>query len=115
MIGEPYHFLKLTGSNRNSIVLTGLREMTEYQITVQAYNDYGETDYSRILVARTGQSGTRLKSELESNMLACRYSEDLNRFAHPHNLGFPPEETLDPWLPIERPSKTLISLCGCTG
>ena len=58
MIGEPYHFLKLTGSNRNSIVLTGLREITEYQITVQAYNDYGETDYSQLLVARTGQSGT---------------------------------------------------------
>ena len=22
------------------------------------------------------------------------------------NLSFPPEETLDPWLPIERPLKT---------
>ena len=27
--------------------------------------------------------------------------------------NFPPEETLDPWIPIECPSKTLIRLCGC--
>ena len=79
--------------------------MTEYQITVQAYNDYGETDYSQILVARTGQSGTLLKSEPVSSIrykLACRYSEDLNQSAHPHNLSFPSEETLDPWLPTDR-------------
>ena len=29
--------------------------------------------------------------------------------------SFPPEETLDPWLPIERQLKTKISLHGCTG
>ena len=29
------------------------------------------------------------------------------------SLSFPPGETLDPWLPIERPWKALISLCLC--
>ena len=40
---------------------------------------------------------------------ACAYSKDSNQFAYLHNLislGFPPEEMLDPWLPIESPSKT---------
>ena len=31
------------------------------------------------------------------------------------SLSFPPEETLKPWLPIGRPSKTQISLHRCTG
>ena len=30
-------------------------------------------------------------------------------------LSLQPIETLDPWLPIERPSKTLIRRRGCTG
>ena len=30
-------------------------------------------------------------------------------------LSFPPEETLPPWLHMKCPSKTLISLCICTG
>ena len=29
------------------------------------------------------------------------------------SLSFPPEETLEPWLPIECPSKALIRLCRC--
>ena len=36
-------------------------------------------------------------------------NKDTNQSAHPHsiiNLSFPPEKTLAPWLPIERPSKT---------
>ena len=38
--------------------------------------------------------------------------------AHPHDLislNLPPEETLDSWLSIEGPLKTLTRLCGCTG
>ena len=31
------------------------------------------------------------------------------------SLSFPTEEALDPWLPIERLSKTLIRLRGCAG
>ena len=31
------------------------------------------------------------------------------------SVSFTPEEVLDPWLPIERPFKTLIRLCKCTG
>ena len=31
------------------------------------------------------------------------------------SLSFPPEEMLDPSLPTECPSKTLIKLCECTG
>ena len=29
------------------------------------------------------------------------------------SIGFSPEETFGPLLPIERPSMTLIRLCGC--
>ena len=39
----------------------------------------------------------------------CAYSEDVNQSAHQHgpiSLSFPFEETLDPWLSIERTSKT---------
>ena len=32
-----------------------------------------------------------------------------------HCHSFSPEETLDPWLPIEHPLKTLIRLCRCAG
>ena len=49
--------------------------------------------------------------------LACAYNEDSNQSAHPHNLirvlVFSPVETLDHWLPVERPSKTLIRLRRC--
>ena len=38
--------------------------------------------------------------------LACAYSEDSKQSAHLTSLSFPPEETLDPWLPIEHSSKT---------
>ena len=31
------------------------------------------------------------------------------------SLSFPPDEALNPWLPIERPLKTLISLRICAG
>ena len=31
------------------------------------------------------------------------------------SLSFPPEETLDPWLPIECPLKTRIRLCRFDG
>ena len=37
--------------------------------------------------------------------LACAYSEDSNQQSN-HRFSFPHEETLDPWLPIEHPSKT---------
>ena len=40
--------------------------------------------------------------------LACAYSEDSNQSEQSdQSHSFPPEETLDPWLPIERISKTL--------
>ena len=43
--------------------------------------------------------------------------EDSNQSALLHSqigvLSFPPEEMMDPWLPIERPSKTLIRLFVC--
>ena len=46
--------------------------------------------------------------------LACAYSElsnlDCASASSDWSLSFPPEETVDPWLPIERPSKTLIRL-----
>ena len=48
--------------------------------------------------------------------LACAYSEESTQSAHPQSLislSFPPQETLDPWLPIEHLSKTLIRLHGC--
>ena len=40
--------------------------------------------------------------------LACTYSEYSNQSAH-QSVSFPHEDTLNPWLPIERPSKTLTS------
>ena len=47
--------------------------------------------------------------------LACAYSEDSDQSVHPHSLiivlvSFMSEENLDPWLPIEHPSKTPIRL-----
>ena len=44
------------------------------------------------------------------------YIEDSNQFAHPHSLislSFMPKETLDHWLHIEFPSKTLVRLHKC--
>ena len=41
--------------------------------------------------------------------LAFAFSEDSNQSEHLHSLislKFPPEESLNPWLPIERPSMT---------
>ena len=32
-----------------------------------------------------------------------------------HSLSFAPEETLNPWSSIERPSRTLVKLEGCAG
>ena len=52
-----------------------------------------------------------------SYKLACAYSEDSNQSGHTcslNSLSFSPEETLVPWLPIERQSKTRIRLRGCT-
>ena len=55
---------------------------------------------------------------------ACVHIEDSKQSGHQSgqsdqsahsDLSFLIEETLDPWLPIERPLKTLIRLCGCTG
>ena len=52
------------------------------------------------------------------NKLPCAYSEDLNQSGLPHSLislCFPPEETLDPWLPIDRLAKTFIRMRWCAG
>ena len=53
-----------------------------------------------------------------SYKMACAHSEDSNQFANPHSLislSVPLDETLDPWLPIVRSTKTLIRLRRCAG
>ena len=48
----------------------------------------------------------------QHKVLACAYRVDSNQSAYLHRLirvvSFPPEDTLDPWLPIEGPSWTLM-------
>ena len=47
---------------------------------------------------------------------ACGYGKASNQSAHLSSLirvSFLPEETLNPWLPIEGTLKTVISLCRC--
>ena len=49
--------------------------------------------------------------QIYNNLSRCvqRWLESVCASAHSDpSLSFPPEETLDPWLPIERPSKTQI-------
>ena len=41
-----------------------------------------------------------------------RFKSVCSSVQSPLSLCFPPEETLNPWLPIEGASKTLIRLCG---
>ena len=44
-----------------------------------------------------------------------RFKSDCVSAKSDQSLSFPPEETLDHWLYTERPSKTLIRQCECTG
>ena len=57
----------------------------------------------------TKAAGIQRKVKLEYS-----YSEDSNldcaSASFDLSLSFPPEETFDPWLPIEHPMKTLIRL-----
>ena len=48
------------------------------------------------------QAGMCLQQRLKSVFASLQFD---------HSLSFPPGETLDPWLPIECPSKDLIRLC----
>ena len=54
----------------------------------------------------------------KTNKMACELSEDSDQSKHPpsmNSLYRPNEQTLGPWLPIERAAKALISLGGCPG
>ena len=65
-----------------------------------------------------GSSLSLCINELVSSM-ACAYTKDSKSVCasvkSDQSLSFQPEETLDPWLHMEFPSQTLISLCICTG
>ena len=65
---------------------------------------------------RAGSLGLSLLTVYEpphdkTNKMACAPSEDTDQPGHPpslNSLRCPHDESLDPWLPIERTAKTLI-------
>lgn len=59
-IGKPteeFDYRILTDHNANFFLLDDLEEFVQYEVTMQAFNDVGSSDFSPLAVERTHEAG----------------------------------------------------------
>ena len=91
-----------------------------YVHTVHGLKDHiYRIGYSDVLTTTTITYYTRYEPQhYKTNKMACAPSKDSDQPGHPPSLislCCPHEETLGPYLPVERTAKTLIRLWVCPG
>ena len=91
---------KLTNSGTNRFDIDRIRSRIETQTYSKSPSNIGAR------VQHNVQDGMCVQRRLKSVSVSAQSDQ---------SISFPPEETLDPWIPIEHPLKTQISLRQCAG
>ena len=86
---------KLTNSGTNRFVIDRIRSRIETQTYSMSPSNIGAS------VQHNVQNGMCVQRKLKSVSVSAQSEQ---------SISFPPEETLEPWLSIEHPLKTQISL-----